>query len=252
MRTSNIQPPLGIKLNNNHNLSQGLAYDWLLNEGGGLNAFNNCNREIGALTSGAVFKTSAKGNVVNFNGTNSYIGNTNLNITNTPFTISLWIYPTNVSTKCPFAIGTVASTGKLLYLSITSATAMDFGLVNNNMTATGLTSMTNRWSNIVVSIDQAKNMYVYQDGILKGSAARTLFFSGTSTWAIGKATNNTQYFAGDIQNVKVWKRALTPTEIMQLYVNPYCMYQQQRPLITGSGAAAVAVRRLLALLGVGN
>jgi hypothetical protein len=80
------------------------------------------------------------------------------------------------------------------------------------------TIVTNSWVHIAVTIDNSGFACIYLNGVLSSSAQlnipvnveRTNCFIGRSTW------NNDKYFKGTIDEVSIWNRALTNSEIIDL------------------------------------
>jgi hypothetical protein len=61
-----------------------------------------------------------------------------------------------------------------------------------------------------------------------------------NTLTIAKYGNNSLFLDGKIDHVLVWNRALSATEVRQLYLDPIC-FMQHRMLILPGGAAAAPI-----------
>lgn len=84
-----------------------------------------------------------------------------------------------------------------------------------------------RWYHIAV-VDNGSEMTIYIDGNAEisvdssSSKAINLGFYYNSPFAIGMSAADVRYFNGYVSEARVWKRALTPTELKnnQCYVDP--------------------------------
>jgi hypothetical protein len=172
----------------------------------------------------------------NFNGTSSVINmNTDLvamhNLTQMSF--SLWINPTTVTgnqsliSKWDYVgNGTfeLEMAGSGLGLFIANVTGDGGG---NYFTTTDLTITANQWNHIVVvyngsGVTDNDKLKFYHNGILKnfsisGGAIPTSLTAGTAPLRLGFFQGIGRYYGGMIDEVGVWSRILTPTEISNLY-----------------------------------
>ncbi|MEO8150443.1 MAG: LamG-like jellyroll fold domain-containing protein [Bacteroidia bacterium] len=171
---------------------------------------------------------------LNFNGTSSYVNvsNQNLNITDS-VTVEAWIYPTqwgasefSNSIFCKHAGGATpvgyvlrgGNNGQITFaIRGIDSTGADAGwLINTDTTSPGVAL--NAWHHVAGTFDGTVSK-VYIDGVLK----RTMPFTGTIKQTpvisprIGAWADPTQgparYFKGNIDEVRVWHRALSQTEI---------------------------------------
>lgn len=171
---------------------------------------------------------------LSFNGTSSYINlqNQNLNITDS-ITVEAWIYPTqwganefSNSIFCKHAggaspVGYVlrgGNNGKITFaLRGIDSTGTEAGwLINTDTTSPGVSL--NAWHHVAGTFDGSA-LRLYVDGVLK----RTMPFTGTikqtpviapriGAWA-DPVQGPDRYFKGNIDEVRVWHRALSQTEI---------------------------------------
>jgi len=78
------------------------------------------------------------------------------------------------------------------------------------------------------------NMYIYENGLLLGSVAKTGTFSnGTTPWRfmLGGGSNNAESLNGTILIVNVWERALDSRECLEMSDNSYQMLQPRTQLL---------------------
>jgi len=198
---------------------------WMLNEGGGQLAFDSVgiNNIPGALTNGAAFQSKQIGNCVNFDGTNDYISCGDGQYTGAFFTASAWIYKTDSSQG-----GVVARTELLSSANYYIRVGGNSGFFNTVPTVQEMFTINptlNTWAHIALTYDGVTLIY-YINGVVSSSAAKTGVPQNSVGMAIGRpGTFDGQYFSGEIQNVLVYNRALSATEVKQLYINPYSMFQ---------------------------
>lgn len=194
----------------------GLVASYGFNEGSGTTATDSSgNGHVGALAGPTWIATGKNGGALNFDGVNDRV-----NVASTPklelataFTISAWAYPTNV-------IGwrTVAMKGAADYDLYTSAV--------NNFPGTQasiagdwrelfgpFTLATNAWVHIAGTYDGAAQR-LYVNGVEVASRAQTgAIRTSTNPLTIGGNVNWGEYFAGRLDDVRVYSRALSATEI---------------------------------------
>ena len=92
----------------------------------------------------------------------------------------------------------------------TTALTSDFPAVNLN-----------EWTHMTAVVDRTANrLYVYKNGVLSGSQANISgigsLSSGTSA-SIGNNDSNLYPLKGFIDDVRVYNRALSASEVLQLY-----------------------------------
>ena len=190
-----------------------------------LNTYNGT--AIGGLTYGV----GKIGTAFQFNGTNAYVElpDNSFNFTN-DFTASAWVYlQTLPSTVCGivgnfnFAVG-----GWGMYLSggnlvaVIRNTAGPYYLGNTTSVFTA-----GQWTNVVMVFKKNVGFYIYGNGVLAGQLLATVNPNyGISPIPHAKSRIGLLNYSGDwwwmpnnsrIDGVNVWNRALTTTEITELY-----------------------------------
>jgi len=243
MRNSAVQPPLGISLNTSHPLVKGLNGCWLLNEGGGQIALNKTTygQINGSLVNGTTFKHTKNGIGCNFTGS-SYLNIGDFSILEPEkITISVWMVCSTDATQYIVSkdnLGGAPAAGRSYTLRVGVTTGFASFIVWKSGT-TGviqgtdferLTSTINICDgkvHHVVGTWDGTTVKLYIDGRLNGSVS----FSGSikqsaSPLQFGKSQHASafSYFTGLINNVFVYERALSESEVTQLYTNPYQMF----------------------------
>lgn len=237
MRTSTTQIPLGTQLNRSHSLLRGCIGYWPMNEGGGQKAFDatGLNNVPSALTNGAIFKITQKGNAISFDGTNDYsvITKSIIPTGTTPKSISLWFRTeTAVSTRQWLVYaGSEVDFGRFSVEIQTSKFALNW--FNASLLSPSVL-VTQTWYHGVVTYNSSSNLAsMYLNGLLVSSINpnASLTTGTTVNNYFGIFTNLTSFpFNGYMNNVMFYNRELLANEAMQLYTNQYQMFQGYRGL----------------------
>jgi hypothetical protein len=174
---------------------------------------NNGYLAVGATTSA---KTMGKlGQALSFNGTDREVDiadNASLNLS-TSFTISAWIKRQGTSWSPIFDSST--SFGWVFQISDTNKITLTDTSVNDYM---GTSNVQNGvWQHVVVvkNGNGASNTTFYLNGVADGTASSGTINTPTGIKKIGY--DNSFFFNGSIDDVRVYNRALTAAEVKQIY-----------------------------------
>lgn len=209
----------------NGEILNGLVGWWKLN-GNASSSIGNANGSISNAT-----PTTSQSGLVNgayeFNGSSSKIDAT-LDVAGGDYvhTLSLWVYPRSIANKDPFSMGTAATSQ---YTAIEFQSGNTYWYFYNNDTTTPSSNIPlNQWSLLTMTYSGGGGTTANKTFYLNGQAL-TLSSSGAS---YGQVLNlpssalvgigydrgrNTAYFDGYIDDVRIYNRALTPTEVSTLY-----------------------------------
>jgi hypothetical protein len=249
MKFPALPPPYGTPLNRSHSLAQGLVYNALLNEGGGniIKDSTRFNPIDGALTNGPVFQQSQLGQCILFDAVNDYIPLLKNSVFTFPVSISFW-----------FKLSTTTLAGDAIFVAINNPASLDEFWVGwiagaptalrmltqstggaNARSETSFLAKDLLWHHCVAVFTDNVTQNIYTDakntnGSNVNTGAGTAAPTGLTTISIGGFIYNTSNFystsiARSIQNVMIWNRSLSPTEVRQLYTNPYAMFKSKRP-----------------------
>jgi glucose/arabinose dehydrogenase len=208
---------------NNTNLVAALSF----NENTGTIANDNSgNNNTGTLTNGPTWSATGKyGSAILFDGTNDLV-NVNdansLDLTN-GMTIEAWVNPSNL-TGYKTVICKENGTNNLAYVlsanNNTSGTANQrpntrIRIGTTTTTATGTTKLTlNTWAHIASTYDGITLRFFVNGTQVSTSNVTGNMITTTNLLRIGGSPNlGTQYFAGLIDEVRVYNRALSQAEI---------------------------------------
>ena len=198
----------------------------------------------GTAQGGLTYSTGVDGNAYDLNGTNAYVEvGDKFDLGTDSWTYSTWVYPTNLSFNRTLFT-------KMSYLATVGA--FDFVIVSgliqfymqldstNNIVIRDNSTIINGsvWTNIVVVIDRTDRVKFYVNGSLSTNVGDLGSFNNNnlSTYSavnyntslpfrIGcsngtdglNPTTPTRFFQGKLDELNIWNRALTPTEITELY-----------------------------------
>ncbi|WP_288376330.1 endo-beta-N-acetylglucosaminidase H [uncultured Chryseobacterium sp.] len=152
----------------------------------------------------------------------------NMNLSGSALSFEGWIKPSSFKSASPYIssiMGTEVSDSNSAFLRLGDA-----GLANNKLqfvvsinnvqqklaSATALN--TNTWYHVAATYD-GSNMKIYINGILDATKAQTGSVNSTGAFNVGYLYNTSRNFNGKIDEVRVWKRALSQTEISQNMCN---------------------------------
>lgn len=239
------KPPLGSVIDWSHPLARGLVGCWLMNEGGGLKI-----QDIAKGNNGTITNATWKPLFLLFNGLSSKVncGNNNsLNLANSNVTIVTQLYVsavgwntivdkrTNTSNMYWFGVGNYSGKSRL-YFAVDTTTSLVPSTTN---------IILNTWTHCAVVYNLGVGVYYYNGkpngptkvgmGTIDGNAAPLY---------IGAETGSTTWMNGGIKYVYIYNRGLSPSEIEQLYKEPYCFIRSPSWTIWGAlQAAAGRLRR---------
>ncbi|KKL44823.1 hypothetical protein LCGC14_2361850, partial [marine sediment metagenome] len=153
-----------------------------------------------------------------------------------------------------FAVGSAVNRYEL-YLT---ANAVVFSIDDNTTkTDCAWANMTDgNWHHYVAYRDnQADKLFLYVDGIERKNIANStdLTIDESTTAAIGRLGGSAGLFwNGLIDGVRIYNRALLPSEVLDLYNFPNAMFQFRDRVIGKAPAVAGVLRRNLTLMGAGK
>jgi len=170
----------------------------------------------GTLVNGVTYNSTLKG-FLSFNGSNQYVSfttPTNIPISNSNYTISVWFSANTLGTKGLVGWGDYGTTNQVNGFRLSSS-----GLVNywqaNDLSAT-IAITTGSWYNAVATFD-GTTRGIWVNGTLISSDTPTGHnVPNANNLTIG-VTNTTEYFSGSIGEVQIFNRGLTSNEIVSNY-----------------------------------
>jgi len=211
---------------NNSNLSDGLVGYWKMDEGVGTTTTDSSGNNITGTFSGSTLPDWSSGKYgvgVSFNGVNNYIdiGNSSpiRNFTN-QITVSVWAkYSAYGGGGQSYSVLAVKGT-PWTFLMENPSNKIRFRVTAGGQDLAAADSQThnlNQWYHFVGTYD-GQNIKMYKDGMLVGTTPATGNLGVNDVSAkIGTFTGTTYNFNGLIDEVRIYNRALSSTEVYQLY-----------------------------------
>lgn len=197
---------------------------------------NGGNATLNGLSTSTTPIAGKVGGAMKFSGASSqYVqegGFTDLGTSNKPYTLSTWIKPTTSSQTGDILHISANATGTgwcLSMIQIASGKAKALSWSPTPTTVTGATTLSpNKWYHIVHTWSPSGGLRIYVNGLLDGSTAQTAFSaSGLSNYLTvgspasggGCSTDAGTGFAGSIDDVRVYNRELSASEVQLLYTS---------------------------------
>jgi hypothetical protein len=161
----------------------------------------------------------------NFDGINDWIEVANWNkiLGNNSFTLSYWIYQeSNLGWTVSFGVsndGEGFTSGS--YHWGTNSIGGQIWKYNFSST-TNTTIELNKWTNVIFKYD-SNILSIYKNGVFVSSQLVNYTSTNISagSFNIGKQLSFSEYYKGKIDDIGIWNRALTQSEITSLYTQNY-------------------------------
>ena len=240
MSFTNPYPASRLSVDTANSLANGLVGFWPLTDGGSSTTAKDItsNANDGTQSGGVSWASTDIGTAASFDGVDDRFDLTSIgsmDFSSSDFTVSMWIYVDSISSpeylwakqtsgnspSCTFWFYN-STTLQLIHLASTTNCATDYTIAS---------SLVGGWNHLVASVSSpssllASNHAVYLNGELltpnasvNGSGTITAS-SGTLSLA-GRISDNLRQLSGDIQNVRVYNRALSATEVATLFNRPW-------------------------------
>ena len=207
-------------------LSQGLVGWWTMD---GKNLINNVTDSSGlgnngymqgfGATSSAIV-AGKLGQGLKFDGVDDYVTRSSLSVIskNNSFSVSLWFKWSSKSlTDHPTILQNTISSSDLFTIQMTSTAALTMGVYNGTAYSKVSTPFTDTksWHHLVAVYDGA-TITGYLDDVLMSGSVNPSTGVVTGSLNIGHADSG-RYFKGFLDDVRIYSRALSASEIKQLY-----------------------------------
>jgi len=216
--------------------TNGLVSYWSMDSVSGTNVFDDFGSNDGTTVGTPTFSAGKNNNAVDFVGSGQYIKIDNINsrLTNTNYSIFMWIYANDDFNLLPSGIASEQiffskppnfNFGGLGYKIDTDTDRLQFYCFDNSggVIANTFGSNTawdqNKWYNIGVVFD-GTNIIHYLNGFSDSITAETdtiATYEYFYTIGAGGGNDFPQYFNGQIDEVAIYDRALSSNEVATLY-----------------------------------
>ena len=172
---------------------------------------------------GALYSQTGKINTsIGFDGINDYgSGGPQFDITTDDFSVSLWAYFDDVSEGTLWSNRNTASDKAVITMGISGSGVLKFIHRND---ASGITLVTvgsvstGSWYHAVVTYDAAtKEMIGYLNNVSGTPGPGPGGTTSINVASIGNTQPYNQFFEGELDEIAIFSKVLTPTEIIELY-----------------------------------
>lgn len=173
----------------------------------------------GTLTNSPTVTPGKVGQALSFNGSNQRV-TMSTPVTAAPLTITAWIKPSTLSSGVPVAILDNASTWNGFYISLSSGNINCHSASNNVFSTSSMTGTVSEWQFVSCVMASTTSRTVYVNGV--AGTTNTTSSSPAATpdnLSVGAAVRDTadNFFAGSVDEVRVYNVALTAAQIQALY-----------------------------------
>ncbi len=255
-RFPHLKPSRGIQLNRSHPLVKGLIGCWIMNEGVGNIALNLADsRHNGTLINNTNYVAGRSGSVVDFDGTTDYITfGTDFFDGLSQITSVFGMYADTVVANDRY-IAKWDNNQSYLMTAITDdtlayAVSSSGGSSNRTIHKTDAgVLVTGSWLDFAIVWNGNLDWQPYLNGVAindnvhADAGTVTTPDSNADVCALGADGSGGDSFDGRLDYYYVYNRALMASEILQLYREPYAMFQQNRArwfFVGGGGTAFFA------------
>ena len=201
-------------------ITTGLVGWWKFDEGSGTAAADSSgNNNTGTLTNGPTWTTGKIGGALSFDGTNDYVGasvsDSNLATT---LTLSQWVKATSFA-EFAGIISNFSDGGMKVFINsgVTGGFGVGFRKVGGSYAECfSASTQLGVWYHLTVTYNTgAVNIYI--NGNLDKTCNGNTTITNNSTFYIGYNNNNDAYFKGLIDEVRIYNRALSASEVSELF-----------------------------------
>jgi len=234
------KPMYGVLLNPYHPLSRGLVAAWLFNEGGGNTVFDLSGYgNHGTLGGGTaaycpVWTTGKLGSALSFDDDYVKVLDADILDITDRITLEVWMIPDVAQSGDIVAQPAGKYCYQLNYDHETPDFQGSFAIKSGSTwyNSDGPLSISNGVLHQFVGTYDGTHLKTFLDGIekLSNNIGSVTIKIGTCPFLIGAnpetedSSTPVNFFNGTILLCRLWERALRPSEIWQLYTDPFCMF----------------------------
>lgn len=225
------KPLLGQRINWAHLLARGLVGCWIMNEGSGNKVYDlSGNGNHGTFVNTPEWVPSKDGIGINFVGTDSdYVSIPNFDPSNQG-TVAFWIVPSVLD-----GVRRRLTGGHNAYeITIEISRRLENQLFNNTFGTETITNLeVDKLYHGVFTYDSFTDVSrSYVNGILEIDVLEAMSDpGGPFELRIGHRTGASGgYYDGVFLSMMIYNRVLTSSEVLDLYINPYAMFERRSPV----------------------
>ncbi len=190
---------------------------WNGSGSGSQTSVGTCNTSSTAWGNGVTGKFNAS---LNFDGTNDYTTVSDNSFLNPPtsMTLSLWMKASSFSGGGNFLCSKENSTPGGYGIYTTSNQLYSYVRVGSSWSeATGVTLNTGQWYHIVMSYDGTIHKQYINGNLRATDSTAGTITSSTGSFTCGRDYNATNYFSGQIDDVRLYNYPLSASQVQKVY-----------------------------------
>jgi len=217
-------PRFGHRVDKTDPIMRGCVGWWPLNDGAGTKAKDLVGGNDGTLSGGVTWANSPIGTAAEFDKLSTIITASLPSIDGYPLSVSCW-FRWDTQTGRPNLFSLQSTTETEIFSDVTNSDRLTFTSINSDAVLT--TGDIYHMTGVFESLTSRK---LYINGVLDSSSTATLTGYGSSytTLEIGDALNG-KTWDGLIQNLRIYTRALSATEVSRLYTEPWAGLEPLSP-----------------------
>jgi hypothetical protein len=189
--------------------------EWLLNGKQGTTATDTSKNGNDGTINGALWGKGKISSALNFNGTSDYIAipsPSNIPIGNSSYTIQAWIKPSATGTRGIVGWGNYGTSNQSNALKLEGTNQVVNYWWSNDLTATVGTIQTGTWYHVAATYDGTTRRIYWNGAIMASDTPTGHNVPDANNLTIG-TINIDKYFAGVIDEVRIYDYARTPAQI---------------------------------------
>ena len=209
----------------------GLVGHWKLDETTGTTASDSSGNGNDGTVNGTDFDTDSvagvSGTALSFDGSSDYVETTyNTDYASGGFTLSAWAKTSSSAIMRIFSKWQAPGTNQKWLLFNNGQ--IEFGITNSSGGITSTNTYNDGQWHLFTAVADGTDMYLYVDGVQTDTDTHdNTFDTNALAWRIGARNDGAEYFNGEIDDARIYNRALSATEVADLYAT------------TGGGATPV-------------
>jgi RHS repeat-associated protein len=200
-----------------HRVPGGLKGRWKLDENTGTSAADSSGTgNTGTLTNGVTWVTGQAGSAISLNGTNQYVtaGVTGLPAVNGSQTIAYWQYVTATPSGNQNAVAVEASGGNAVQLGYRGGQVVVWKSGGAALVQTSSPPSSGAWHHVAYTYDGTTHT-LYIDGVSVNTSTTAAQTGTPTSLNFGRYTGG-EYFAGQLDEIRIYSRTLTAAEVQGL------------------------------------
>jgi hypothetical protein len=192
---------------------------WLLTEGSGTSSSDmskNSNDLSFINTDNTNWITGVIGDYgFRLNGTTEYIDiGSDIDVSSKSFSMSIWIKRSIINIDSVILSQGDEITDGNLNIQFNIDNTLTFGFFDNDLITSSIFTDISEWHHYVFVYDKVTDKRsIYIDNVLDCSDIVTHIYIGTGNILIGRSINSNNYFGGDIDDIRIYTKALTVNNI---------------------------------------